>query len=253
MKRLWIIGFLLFPSSFGAENNPTQKILFVGNSFTFYFNMPLVVESMAKEKGIEIDIYQSTAGGASLKDHWDGNKNLSTVEKIKQGQFDTIILQDYSTNPLANTLESLKYFNKFISLAKSHNAKVIIYGTWTYEAMKPKKYKGLDPVELALMPLINNEVVLAPVGTAFRLFQSEFPESKIFTSDSKHPSPIGSYLAACVFLKALTGESPKGLYRRYDRKDEKGKKIFLGMIEASDALKCQSIAMKIEIKKALTN
>ena len=126
MKRLWIIGFLLFPSSFGAENNPTQKILFVGNSFTFYFNMPLVVESMAKEKGIEIDIYQSTAGGASLKDHWDGNKNLSTVEKIKQGQFDTIILQDYSTNPLANTLESLKYFNKFISLAKSHNAKVII-------------------------------------------------------------------------------------------------------------------------------
>ena len=104
-----------------------------------------------KKKGIEIDIYQSTAGGASLKDHWDGNKNLSTVEKIKQGQFDTIILQDYGTNPLANTLESLKYFNKFISLAKSHNAKVIIYGTWTYEAMKPKKYKGLDPVELLLL------------------------------------------------------------------------------------------------------
>ena len=106
--------------------------------------MPLAAESMAKEKGIEIDIYQSTAGGASLKDHWDGNKNLSTVEKIKQGQFDTIILQDYSTNPLVNTLESLKYFNKFISLAKSHNAKVIIYGTWTYEAMKPlRNTKGL--------------------------------------------------------------------------------------------------------------
>ena len=46
--------------------------------------MPLVVESMAKEKGIEIDIYQSTAGGASLKDHWDGNKNLSTVEKLNR-------------------------------------------------------------------------------------------------------------------------------------------------------------------------
>ena len=40
---------------------------------------------------------------------------------------------------------------------------------------------------------------------------------------------------------------------RTTQANEKGKKIFLGMIETLDALKCQSIAMKIEIKKALTN
>ena len=47
-----------------------EKILFIGNSFTFYWNLPSLVESMAKEKGISLDIYQSTAGSATLKDHW---------------------------------------------------------------------------------------------------------------------------------------------------------------------------------------
>jgi len=38
------------------------------------------------------------------------------------------------------------------------------------------------------------------------------------------------------------------LYRRFDRKDEKGKKVFLGMVEKTDAEKCQLIAEKVEIK-----
>ena len=39
----------------------------------------------------------------------------------------------------------------------------------------------------------------------------------------------------------ITGESPLGLDRRYERKDEYGKKVFLGMVEKSVGLKCQAI------------
>jgi hypothetical protein len=63
--------------------------------------------------------------------------------------------------------------------------------------------------------------------------------------DSKHPSPVGTYLAACVFYRLFTGDSPLGLSRRYKRKDERGKKIFLGMIEKSSAIKCQKIVDEI--------
>ena len=42
-------------------------------------------------------------------------------------------------------------------------------------------------------------------------------------------------------MQKLIGKSPSGLYRRYDRKDEGGKKIFLGMVEKSDAKKCQEL------------
>ena len=89
---------------------------------------------------------------------------------------------------------------------------------------------------------------MAPVGTAFRLFQENHPEISVFTSDNKHPSAVGTYLAACVFLKMLTGESPLGLERRYERKDEYGKKVFLGMVEKGVALKCQKLVDEMEIE-----
>ena len=221
-----------------------EKILFIGNSFTFYWNLPSLVESMAKEKGISLDIYQSTAGSATLKDHWDGNRGLSTKKIIVNNNFSTIILQDHSTSPLLKTNESKEYFNRFIKLINNKKSEVIIYGTWTYLAnpLIGKSFKGIDPIQYALKPIAEKtNSKLAPVGTAFRIFQQKHPEISVFTSDNKHPSPVGTYLAACVFFKMLTGESPLGLERRYERKDEYGKKVFLGMVEKSAALKCQTI------------
>jgi len=60
MKQfIFKIWFLIPSFIFG------QKVLFVGNSFTFYWNLPAMVESMAEEKGIKMDIFQSTAGSAT--------------------------------------------------------------------------------------------------------------------------------------------------------------------------------------------
>ena len=81
-----------------------------------------------------------------------------------------------------------------------------------------------------------------------KIFQEKHPEIPIFTSDNKHPSAVGSYLAACVFYKILTGKSPLGLSRRFERKDEYGKKIFLMMVEKGVATKCQSIVEEMSIK-----
>ncbi len=228
-----------------------EKILFIGNSFTFYWNLPSLVESMAKERGISLNIFQSTAGGATLKDHWDSKKGLKSKAVLKDNSFSTIILQDHSTSPLLKTDESKEYFKRFIKLINKKNSDVILYGTWTYPA-KPligESFIGVDPIQYVLKPITDQtNSRIAPVGTAFRLFQKEYPDLSLFTSDNKHPSPVGTYLAACVFFKILTGESPLGLERRYERKDEYGKKVFLGMVEKGAALKCQTIVDEMEMK-----
>ena len=228
-----------------------EKILFLGNSFTFYWNLPSLVESMAKEKGILLDIYQSTAGAATLKDHWEGKRGLQSMKVLKEHDFSTIILQDHSTSPLLKTVESREYFNRFIKLINKKKSEVILYGTWTYPAspLIGKSFIGADPIQYVLKPIADQtNSRMAPVGTAFRLFQEKHPEISVFTSDNKHPSAVGTYLAACVFLKMLTGESPLGLERRYERKDEYGKKVFLGMVEKGVALKCQKLVDEMEIE-----
>ena len=118
-----------------------------------------------------------------------------------------------------------------------------------FPAIINKKYKSADPIQNALEPIsVKTSSPIAPVGTAFRLFQEKHPEIPIFTSDNKHPSAVGSYLAACVFYKILTGKSPLGLSRRFERQDEYGKKIFLMMVEKHVATKCQTIVDKMLLK-----
>ena len=113
MKSLSIILSFLFSFILSQE-----KILFVGNSFTFYWNLPSLVNEMCNYSGDIVDIYQSTAGGATLKQHWVGDKNLKTMDLLKENKYSLIILQDHSQNPILKTKESLEYFSRFIKIAK---------------------------------------------------------------------------------------------------------------------------------------
>ena len=64
------------------------------------------------------------------------------------------------------------------------------------------------------------------MGRAFDLFSNLYPEIRLLTDDDKHPSPNGTYLAACVIYAELSGQSSLGIDRRYDSENQNGKKIF---------------------------
>jgi hypothetical protein len=86
------------------------------------------------------------------------------------------------------------------------------------------------------------DVEIIPVGKAFDLFSSLYPEIPLLTDDDKHPSPNGTYLAACVIYASLSRQSAVGLDRRYESKDQNGKKIFYSIVEKSVVTKCQEVA-----------
>ena len=51
---------------------------------------------------------------------------------------------------------------------------------------------------------------VAPVGVAWQRALEEHPELELWQRDGSHPSPEGTYLAACVFYATLLGTSPEG-------------------------------------------
>ena len=245
MIKLFVAILYLFSCLAGQDKNK-ENILFIGNSFTFYWNLPLVVEAMANERNYNYDITQSTASGSSLKDHWFENDELKSKTLIATGRYDRVVLQDYSLNPLQNLVESRMYFTDFIEWVKANNGAPYIYATWMYKGISNNNYDVVDPIQDALQPIADKTgAVMVPIDQAFRTLQKRHPNIPIFMSDNKHPSPVGTYLAACVYFRIFTGESPLGLARRYERKDENGKKIFLGMVEKSSAKICQEIVDQI--------
>lgn len=249
MKYLVLLT-LLFSQVTNAQKQ--EKILFVGNSFTFYWNLPVQLEKMALEQNLSWDVKQSTAGGATLRDHWQGNKGLKTKEILSETTFDRVIFQDQSTYPIKHIDTTAFYFSKLKSLLPL-NTKVYLYATWTYpnfpvEGLVMNDSKKIES-NLRTISKQFSAVKIIPVGRAFDLFSSKYPEIKLLTDDAKHPSHNGTYLAACVFFASLSRQSSKGLDRRYEGKDSNGKKIYYSSVEQSVVSKCQAIADEIVFQK----
>ena len=179
MKYL-IISIILFSQVTNAQKK--EKILFVGNSFTFYWNLPSQVEKMALEQNLPWDVYQSTSGGASLRDHWQGNKELKTKELLSEITFDRVIFQDHSTYPIKHIDTTEYYFSKLRSLISQHT-KIYLYATWAYpkfpvEEVVVNNSKGIESNLRAVSRKYSN-VEIIPVGRAFDLFSSKYPEIKL--------------------------------------------------------------------------
>ncbi|MGA0274346.1 MAG: hypothetical protein ACO3J1_08210, partial [Flavobacteriaceae bacterium] len=139
-----------------------------------------------------------------------------------KNKYDRVIFQEQSTYPIKYKDTTEFYFSKLKSLLPPET-EVLLYATWNYpnfpvEVDPPKDSKKL---ELNLEDIASNaqEVSLIPVGRAFDLFTATYPEIQLLTDDDKHPSPNGTYLAACVIYETLSGNSAIGLDRRYEGKD----------------------------------
>ena len=81
MKNRCSFFLVFFIFSFGFTQEKV-KLLMIGNSFTFYYNLPMTIEQFSKYKGLNWEVHQSTAGGASFKHHWNSEKGLNSVDKI---------------------------------------------------------------------------------------------------------------------------------------------------------------------------
>src|SRR5690606_15766318 len=91
---------------------------------------------------------------------------------------------------------------------RSAGAGTALYLTWA-RRHAPKTQAALTAAYESIGREIGATVV--PVGVAWEAFLAEHDTPVLHERDGSHPTLAGSYLAACVFLKVLLGESPSGL------------------------------------------
>ena len=224
MKKLLIILCLI--SVFGHAQN-TKNALFLGNSYTAYNNLPQLVEDIATSKGDVFNHDKYTPGGKSLFDH---ASDITSLNKIKNGGWDYVILQDQSQKPAFNpafvSAKCLPYAKQLSDSIYKHNpcGKPLFYMTWgrkngdasncasyppicTYEGMQARLRSSY------LIMGNQNNAPVAAVGAVWRDFRSANPNIELYVSDESHPSLNGSYLAACTFYANIFQKSPVGAWK----------------------------------------
>ena len=234
IKKTLQIGILLLwlPLLTQGQSSDTLRVLFVGNSYTYFWNLPQTFSAMAASQGKQIIARQSTAGGVTLKQHWEGDKELQTRKLISEGDWDVVVLQNHSLSSLNNRDDFMEYGKRFIELVKASGATPLLYVTWA-RAANPLMQEDITEAYEVLARESGVETV--PVGQIWDRVRALRSDLILFDQDGTHPSPAGTYLNACIFYVKLTGKSSALIPARVTTNDKDGEKLYLAIMPEGDA------------------
>ncbi len=221
LTSILLVGF----NCISQVQKDTLKVLFVGNSYTYYENMPQMVSVISEDASTKLITQKSTAGGARLKHHWLGLRGLKTKQIIENGKFDIVVLQGQSLATFRQPDSLQKYSKLFSHFIKKTGATPYFYLTWAREKT-PKRQNDITQVYTEIAHANNG--ILVPVGEAWALARKWQPNIKLYNPDGSHPSHLGAYLAANIFVATIVKEVPdnihyKGASKNIMLKNEKDK------------------------------
>jgi hypothetical protein len=228
-KLLWLsveltLCFLLFGASARAQDD-TLRILFLGNSHTYYNNLPHMFALLAESGGHPVMADSNAPAGYTLEGH---TTNPVTLSKIAQGGWNYVVLQENSMYPV---IDFYRYGSMYPaahhldSLIEQVGAIPALFMTWGWRGGGQRDLNGhysapfADYFEMqdtlsAAYEMLAGEMpaLLVRAGRAWeRAMRLDTTLDLWQQTDNYHPNLQGSYLAACVFYAEIFNQSPMGL------------------------------------------
>ena len=217
-----LLAALTTVSTGQTVNNHKCNVLFIGNSYTYVNSLPQITKDVAASVGDTLDTDSNTIGGYTFEMHL---QNAVTLSKIESGSWDYVVLQEQSQLPSFPIeqvdTEVFPYAKTLDSLVHAYNScgRSMFYMTWGKEfgdtsncASWPPvcTYDGMDSLLRLryIMMADSNNAVLSPVGAVRHYIIEHYPSIALYISDQSHPTPAGTYAAACTFYTAIFKKDP---------------------------------------------
>lgn len=195
--------------------------LFIGNSFTFYYDIFDIFSEIAGRAGREEvrSVYVGRGGHKLLEFADPEDRYGAEMREILKGtvKFDRIILQEQSNRPMREFELFREGVKGVLEVIKEYQpeAKVSLYSTWGYRDEHPMMAEfgmnsdGMEEALYGAYRKVGEEFGL-PVTRVGKAFLRLYRETKVnpYDSDLKHPSYIGSYLSALTHFYREFPEAP---------------------------------------------
>ncbi|MCX7590852.1 MAG: hypothetical protein N2255_04405 [Kiritimatiellae bacterium] len=186
------------------------RILFVGNSHTYVNGLPYQVRELANYlKGPGwCETWMVSSGGKSLAWHAE---QPDTVFNIACHPWDFVVLQQ-RTHPFPPYRELADSVAKLMPHIQNAGANMLFYVTWKRKEAPDTEQEEITEAFRRLVAEVGGCMI--PVGPAWAEARRRCLGVELYAPDGRHASPAGTYLAACVFTRFLTGQSVCGLPSR---------------------------------------
>lgn len=203
------------------------KILFIGNSHTFYNDLPATVENIVSKSKLPqpIVIKQSVKGGWRFENHAE---DIETTETIRSSNWDYVVLQENAGYASVNQDQAENVIYPFAEklydqiIDNNPKTQIILYMTHAYEEGIENCVTNPDRCTYELMQNeirrnylhINGliESKIAPAGILWKMIRAKELDIDLFHDDTTHPSPEGSQVSAAVVATIISGEPLKASY-----------------------------------------
>jgi hypothetical protein len=198
----------------------SAKVLFIGNSYTYFNNLPGMLTDLSTSLGDYVQPTSQVAGGATFQVH---ATNPATYTAINSADWDFVVLQAQSQEPSfpdsqVNS-ETLPFAEQMADSIRNNSicSNILMFMTWGRENGDPQwvpisTFDGMNSrLRNAYIRMADSiDASISPVGVAWKYVRDNYPSIQLYSPDGSHPSLEGSYLAACTFYASLFRKSPVG-------------------------------------------
>jgi PKD repeat protein len=227
MKKNLTLLLLAVISMNKLNAQDTIRVLFLGNSYTSYNNLPQIVQGLSSSAGKTLIFDSNMPGGITVSGH---NNDATSIAKISQGNWDYVVIQEQSQIPTIDFYRYNDMYPAMINLkamVEQYNpcAKIITYMTWG------RRFGGIqcDPNNTYCSPNFINfnhmqdsltsayleiseqlNIQCAPVGVTWKNILND-TTFVLHSGDNSHPNLDGSYVAACTIFSSIWKQPSSGL------------------------------------------
>lgn len=200
-----------------------MNVLFIGNSYTYYNDLPALFETLCRANRQEVRVFSVTCGGRKLYENLDEfGMDLRTDddyaarigELAEDYEFDVLFLQEQSCLPI---LDPTAFRMGVMGLSSVIGAwRTVLYATWGREAGSDTltahgwthESMTADLQEAYADVAADCGFEISPVGLCFDAVKTAVPGAELYDPDKTHPSYMGSCVAALSHYKVVFGEMP---------------------------------------------
>ena len=209
----------LFTFAAEEEKEP-MKILFIGNSATYYNDMPAAIFApLCEAAGYDVEVTSITKGSYYLHRHINVNDAVGAQVHValRDNKYDYVVMQDYvhATVP-ADYYTGVRIMTKMV---RENGAVPVLYsvvppldGASTYDKdygygqdAKTFAHKS-DSASTAIATELGIKV--AHAGLAIYDLMENHPELTLHHTDNRHPGVLGSFVIASTIFATIFDHDP---------------------------------------------
>lgn len=172
------------------------RVLFIGNSHTYFNDLPEIFAEMARKAGYDCEVTMIAHGGWFLAQHVE---QPDVRFNILYGHYDYVVLQEHA-HPFGPEEKLFDAVRQLTRWSREAGSTPVVYMTWAQKT-EPENQDRMAKAHEQIAK--ETGALLAPVGLRWWEQAENDPDTDLFYTDGQHASVAGSTLAAGVIFNVI--------------------------------------------------